>query len=55
MLTRRFSIGEIARERRRHRSTIDREVRRNRAKYDGAYRPMFAIKKANGCRRPSHE
>jgi IS30 family transposase len=37
----------------RHRSTIYREVRRNGAKHDGAYRPMFAVEKANGRRRRS--
>src|SRR5471032_2015642 len=44
-------IGETARELKRHRSTIYREVRRNAAKFDGAYRPMFAVEKASGRRR----
>src|SRR5947207_1178666 len=53
MRARRFSVAQIARELGRHRSTIYREVRRNGAKYDGAYRPMFAVEKANGRRRRS--
>jgi len=53
MRARRFSCADIARELGRHRSTIYREVRRNGAKYDGAYRPMFAVEKANGRRRRS--
>ena len=53
MRARRFTVAEIARELGRHRSAIYREVRRNGAKYDGAYRPMFAVEKANGRRRRS--
>lgn len=53
MRARKYSVGEIARELKRHRSTVYREVRRNAAKYDGAYRPMFAVEKANGRRRRS--
>jgi IS30 family transposase len=53
MRARRFSCIEIARELGRHRSTIYREVKRNGAKYDGAYRPMFAVEKASGRRRRS--
>jgi IS30 family transposase len=34
----------------RHRSTISREVRRNAAKFDGAYRPLKAIERTNGRR-----
>ena len=41
---------EIARELKRHRSTIDREVERNRCVHDGYYRAMFAVQKANGRR-----
>jgi transposase, IS30 family len=47
------SAAQIAATLRRHRSTIYREVKRNGAKYDGAYRPMFAVEKANGRRRRS--
>lgn len=47
------SVVAIARELKRHRSTIYREVRRNCAKYDAAYRPMFAVEKASGRRRRS--
>jgi len=50
MRARRCSVSEIARQLGRHRSTIYREVRRNAAKYDGAYRPYFATEKANGRR-----
>ncbi len=53
MRARRCSVIEIARELGRHRSTIYREVRRNAAKFDQAYRPFFAIEKANGRRRRS--
>jgi transposase, IS30 family len=49
----RHSALEIARELKRHPSTIYREVERNRAKYDGAYRPFFAVEKCNGRRRRS--
>src|SRR3954465_7444002 len=51
MRARRCSVIEIARELGRHRSTIYREVRRNAAKFDRAYRPFFAAEKANGRRR----
>ena len=50
MRARRCSITEIAQALGRHRSTIYREVRRNAAKFDGAYRPFFATEKANGRR-----
>ena len=53
MRARKCSVTEIARELGRHRSTIYREVRRNAAKFDGAYRPFFAVEKANGRRRRS--
>lgn len=53
MRARRYTVSEMARELGRHRSTIYREVRRNAAKFDGAYRPMFAVEKANGRRRRS--
>jgi transposase, IS30 family len=53
MRARKFPMAEIARELQRHRSTIYREVRRNGAKYDGAYRPMFAVEKTSGRRRRS--
>jgi transposase, IS30 family len=53
MRAQRQSTAQIAATLKRHRSTIYREVRRNGAKYDGAYRPMFAVEKANGRRRRS--
>jgi IS30 family transposase len=53
MRARNYSVREIARELRRHRSTIYREVRRNCAKHDQAYRPRFAVEKASGRRRRS--
>jgi IS30 family transposase len=45
--------SEIARGLKRHRSTIWREVQRNRSQYDGAYRPRWAVEKTNGRRRRS--
>lgn len=45
--------AEIAGELRRHRSTIWREVQRNRSRYDGAYRPRWAVEKTSGRRRRS--
>ena len=46
-------VSEIARELKRHRSTIWREVQRNRSRYDGAYRARWAVEKTNGRRRRS--
>jgi len=46
-------VSEIARELKRHRSTIWREVKRNRSQYDGAYRACWAVEKTNGRRRRS--
>ena len=46
MRARKHSVTEIAGELGRHRSTIYREVKRNAAKHDGAYRPVFAVEKA---------
>jgi transposase, IS30 family len=45
--------SEIARGLKRHRSTIWREVKRNRSEYDGAYRARWAVEKTNGRRRRS--
>ena len=42
--------SEIARHLGRHRSTISREVRRNAARWDGAYRALKAIERTNGRR-----
>ena len=47
------STAAIARQLNRHRSTIYREVARNAYAYDGAYRPLHAVKKTNGRRRRS--
>ena len=46
-------VCEIATELKRHRSTIRREVKRNRSTYDGAYRARWAVEKTNGRRRRS--
>lgn len=53
MRVRKHSVGEIARELKRHRSTIYRELKRNGARFDGAYRPMFAVQMTSGRRRRS--
>lgn len=50
---RRVGISEIARELKRQRSTIWREVQRNRSGYDGAYRARWAAEKTNGRRQRS--
>jgi len=44
------TTAEIAWELKRHRSTVEREVERNRCVHDGYYRAMFAVQKANGRR-----
>jgi transposase, IS30 family len=50
MRSRGHTTSEIAWELKRHRSTINREVERNRCVHDGFYRAMFAVQKANGRR-----
>ena len=45
-----LSAAEIARTLGRHRSSIGREVRRNRAASDGGYRPQLADWYARGRR-----
>lgn len=48
-----FSQTEIARLLGRHRSTISRELKRNRCRYDGGYRSFKAQRRTNGRRRRS--
>src|SRR5437868_933555 len=52
------SCAAIARLMVRHRSTISRELKRNSARHDGAYRPSKAQERTNGrrsrSRRNSH-
>jgi transposase, IS30 family len=45
-----LSKAEIARRLGRHPSTVGRELNRNSAKYDGAYRPSKAQERTNGRR-----
>ena len=42
--------SQIARNLGRHRSTICRELKRNSARFDGAYRPSIAIRRTSGRR-----
>jgi IS30 family transposase len=53
MRVRGHSVAEIAQQLNRHRSTIYREVERNRSTYDGAYRARWAVEKTSGRRRRS--
>jgi IS30 family transposase len=48
-----MQLAVMARELRRHRSTLYREVARNRSTYDGAYRATPAMQKTQGRRRRS--
>lgn len=50
MRSQRVSMAEIAGQLGRHRSTIYREVARNRSTYDGAYRAAAAVEHTNGRR-----
>ena len=45
----------IARNLRRHASTICRELKRNCARYDGAYRPSIAVERTSGRRSRSRK
>jgi DNA-binding CsgD family transcriptional regulator len=45
-----LSNAEIARQLGRHPSTVARELRRNAARHDGAYRPSKAQERTNGRR-----
>ena len=53
MRAQRVGMGVVANELGRHRSTVYREVKRNRSIYDGAYRATPAMEKTNGRRRQS--
>jgi transposase, IS30 family len=46
----RFSVARIAKELGRHRSTIYREIKRNRSVHDDCYRPTHAGEKTRGRR-----
>ena len=48
-------MTQIAAQIRVHKSTISREIKRNRCKYDGAYRASKAQRRTNGRRRNSRK
>jgi IS30 family transposase len=48
-----IGVAKMARHLGRHRSTLYREVKRNRSVHDGHYRPTHAVEKASGRKRRS--
>src|ERR1035438_905025 len=48
-----LQVAAMAKHLGRHRSTLYREVKRNRSVHDGCYRPSHAVEKASGRKRRS--
>lgn len=53
MRRQRVGMAKMAEHLGRHRSTLSREVKRNRSVHDGSYRPSHAVEKASGRKRRS--